>query len=367
MRGIDMKTQKTWEQEQIDRYIKLGEGFSSKLIIILVANVNGKTSDYDDYKNSSVLSEYYTLNEFETLSTTYQKLGYEVLSFFNETDFMAAVLKKEIQTGDKEMLVINSAQTGTYTGRKSLIPAFCEHFKIMHTGSNPYVVSLCRDKFHSNTIVNNYLDNPLETYLYSGSSGWTGNRKPSNGTNVIAKLNGESASIGLNSKNIFIYTDDSEKYLSQLSNQYMQPIIVQPFISGYEIELPIVIADESFPLSAIGIKMNGSEMLGNRFLDYNARFYHTYDFYNFDKLSPKVSNKIKIDAVKVANVLGISGYGRIDFRITPSGSYYISDIATNPHITADSSYAFAFHELGYSYKDMLATQIGSVLTKYTPS
>ena len=58
---------------------------------------------------------------------------------------MDAIINQKIKT-NKKLLVINSAQTGIYIGRKSLIPAFCDHYKIMHTGSNPYVVSLCRDK-----------------------------------------------------------------------------------------------------------------------------------------------------------------------------------------------------------------------------
>ena len=62
----------------IDKYLKLEEQHRNQLLLILVANVEGENSEYDDYKNTSVLSEYYTLEEFETLSTTYKKMGYEV-------------------------------------------------------------------------------------------------------------------------------------------------------------------------------------------------------------------------------------------------------------------------------------------------
>lgn len=109
--------------------------------------------------------------------------------------------------------MINSAQTGTYIGRKSLIPAFCEHFKIMYTGSNPYVVSLCRDKFHSNAILNNYLQNPMPTYIYSYAYGWIDNKSPQEWEKIIVKLNGESASIGLTKENVFIYYSDADIWL----------------------------------------------------------------------------------------------------------------------------------------------------------
>lgn len=201
----------------IKKYIKdfqnIEENQRSKLLIVLVAKVDGETQNYDDYQNTSVLSEYYTLDEYENLSVSLKKLGYEVISYFNETDFIDAIINNKINRLRKKILVINSAQTGTYIGRKSLIPAFCEHFKIMYTGSNPYVVSLCRDKFHSNAILNNYLQNPMPTYIYSYAYGWIDNKSPQEWEKIIVKLNGESASIGLTKENVFIYYSDADIWL----------------------------------------------------------------------------------------------------------------------------------------------------------
>lgn len=348
----------------INDYIALEKQHRNDLLLILVANVDGLTSEYDDYQSTSVLSEYYTLEEFETFSITYKKMGYEVLNYFSEHDFMNAVINNKIDIGAKKILVINSAQTGTYIGRKSLIPAFCEHFKIMHTGSNPYVVSLCRDKFHTNSILNNYLKTILPTYVYGQNKKWLGDKHPRVGEKIIAKLNGESASIGLTQANVFSYTRKSDVYLHQLSAQYQQPIIVQPFIDGYEIELPIIMGKQKLALLAAGIEMNNSKLLGDKFLDYNARYNHTYEFYNYDLFNKNLIEKIKKDAIKAAEILNIENFGRIDFRIDSKGNYYISDIATNPHITKDSSFSYIFNELGYSYQELLSAMIGVTLSKY---
>lgn len=351
-------------KQQLDSYKMFERNFRSKLLLILVANVEGKTNELDDYSNTSVLSEYYTVTEYELISETYKKLGYELLNFFSEKDFMSAVINKNIHMSHKNMFVINSAQTGIYIGRKSLIPAFCDYFKIMYTGSNPYVVSLCRDKFCTSAILNQYLTNHIDTYLYSANSGWIGNLCPRVGQKVIAKLNGESASIGLTQNNVFIYSPESDRLINLLSQKYAQSVIVQPFISGYETELPVVISKLVLPLMPIGIQIDKTKLLGDKFLDYNARFYHTYDFYNFSNINYPLSEGLRINALQAAKLLGIEGFGRIDFRITPEGDFSISDIATNPHITMDSSYAFAFQELGYSYSDMLSVFLGISLTKY---
>ncbi|WP_307741183.1 hypothetical protein [Agathobacter sp.] len=107
----------------IKKYIKdfqnIEENQRSKLLIVLVAKVDGETQNYDDYQNTSVLSEYYTLDEYENLSVSLKKLGYEVISYFNETDFIDAIINNKINRLRKKILVINSAQIGTYIGRKS--------------------------------------------------------------------------------------------------------------------------------------------------------------------------------------------------------------------------------------------------------
>lgn len=266
----------------IKKYIELGNYHKNDIAIVIVANVDGKTKQYDDYENASVLSEYYTLDEFETISQTYKKLGYEVFCFFSEESFMDSIINHKFTT-QKSLLVINSAQTGTYIGRKSLIPAFCEYYKIMHTGSNPYIVSLCRDKFHTSTILNTVANYTLKTYLYNTGK-WINDKRPTVGERIIIKLNCESASIGLTSDNIMDYAgEETDYYILNLAKKYNQPIVVQEFISGYEVELPIIISSSNTPLVPAGISYQGEAYIGNYILDYNTRFEHLYDFYNMNK------------------------------------------------------------------------------------
>lgn len=354
-------------QTIINNYISIEKNYKNHILIVLVANVEGKTTINDDYENTSVLSEYYTLDEFETISITYKKLGYEVICFFNEKDFMDAILNNKIVRHNKQILVINSAQTGTYIGRKSLIPAFCEHFKLMHTGSNPYVVSLCRDKSHTSSIIHQFTTYKMKTYIYDIKEKWINGLKPTNGEKVIVKLNGESASIGLTNANIFCYNEKYDDFISCLSQKFNQTIIVQQFISGYEVELPILISQNKTALLPVGISYMNHHFLGDYILDYNSRFDHTYKFYDYSFENPRLATLMQYEALKIATVLGIEGIGRIDFRIDNSDKFYISDIATNPHITEDSSIAYVFKNLGYSYTDMFSCIIGITLAKYYKS
>lgn len=353
--------------EIIDVYRNLEHNYKNEILIVLVANVEGKTNDYDDYESTSVLSEYYTLDEFENISITYKKLGYEVICYFSEKDFMNAIINNKINT-DKKLLVINSAQSGTYVGRKSLIPSFCDHYKIMHSGSNAYVVSLCRNKFHTSKIIDSYVKYNLNTYLFDIHQNWLNNSKPQIGECIILKLNSESASIGLTKDNIIHYNgEESDNYIANLAQKYKQPIVVQPFVSGYEVELPIILSSENTFLLPIGISIKENYFIGDAILDYTSRFEHSYDFYNFCEYNEKLANQLQQNSIQIADILGLEGFCRIDYRINCNNEYYITDIATNPHITKDSSFAYAFSKLEYSYDDMFSCLIGCTLSHYYKS
>lgn len=76
---ILQKDESNMNINDIKKYIKdfqnIEENQRSKLLIVLVAKVDGETQNYDDYQNTSVLSEYYTLDEYENLSVSLKKLG----------------------------------------------------------------------------------------------------------------------------------------------------------------------------------------------------------------------------------------------------------------------------------------------------
>ena len=117
----------------LDYYINIGKNNTKKYKIALVANVRGKTKNYIDFDSSSVINEYFSLTLYEEIQRTLRNAGYEVCTFFDEDDFIKAVLENKI--GNLEQLIVmNSSQKGTHIGRKSLVPAFCGLHNIKFTG-----------------------------------------------------------------------------------------------------------------------------------------------------------------------------------------------------------------------------------------
>lgn len=202
-----------------------------------------------------------------------------------------------------------------------------------------------------------------DTYIYNIKYGWISG-KPVLGEEVIIKLNNEACSIGMTKNNILKYDESSDEIISAMAKEYNQDIVVQKFICGFEVEVPIVMGKNICSLDPVGIELNNKQFLGQEILDYEIRGNHSFNYFHFKNQYPEISERIKKNSIQIGKLLGIEGIGRIDYRITENGEAFVTDIATNPHITSISSIATSFSWLGYSYTDMFYTIIGLSIEKY---
>jgi len=193
--------------------------------------------------------------------------GFEVNTYVNENAFMKDVLSGKLYRDQDEFnIVLNSAQKGVCIGRKSLTPAFCDLHKIWHNNSNAYAVSLCRHKYHTGCLLEYFGYTCPKSWSYNYAYGWLLNHRPDQGARVIAKLNYETSSIGLDSNNIFIYKNDSTTFFNVLSSSCHQDVIVQEFIEGYEGEVPVLGLSMPFSLGAMCIHHGDMPYLGEKIL-----------------------------------------------------------------------------------------------------
>lgn len=202
-----------------------------------------------------------------------------------------------------------------------------------------------------------------DDYLYIQNEGWLFDKRPKEGDKVIVKLNYETSSIGLTSDNIFIYDKTKDSFIKDLANHFEQSVIVERFIEGFEVEVPVIIGNEPEVVLPVGITVDNNRYLGKQILDYNIRKDLKFGFYNFEKTEPEVSKQLEECTKHVVQLLGITGFGRVDFRIDDNKNIYITDIATNPHITKGMSFYYAFSENNLNYTQMLETLISLALIK----
>ena len=326
--------------------------------LAIVCNTKKSSVTSDSHSPFSMDTEYFSDDEFEQIVLLFSSVGLDIDFFTYEDDFFRYVIEK----GPSNLLVYNAAQSGTGPGRKSLVPAFCNLHGIPCTGSNAYVVSLCRQKYHVNRILSKAGICVPETWLYSG--GWLLDNKPAPNAKILLKPIYESASIGIDKSSVQFYSPMLDQQIHIRTAQHNQPMIAQEFIPGYEVEVPLVFVNNSvIQLPPVGISIDGINDLQDKILDYDRIYFDRYGFYDYADKKPFIAQQLCDCAKKVAWILGMQGLCRVDFRIKSDGTHYVTDVSTNPHFVAHSSVNKAFQIAGLSPNDIAKTILSAAVMK----
>lgn len=353
-------------REKIKDYISISKSLVNKVIVIVIGNAKEITHVDCDFANgTSIVSEYYALQKFNQIVETLKDAGFETLAYFDEMDFIHDFLTHRIRNNYyKPFIVLNFAQKGLVHGRKTLIPVFCEMNSIIHTNSDPFVCSLVREKYIWYKLLKDIAP-VCNTWLYDPEMGWVTDT-PTIGEKVIAKLENQCSSIGLDTRNVFDYSEQSNVYIQELAQRYSSRVVIQEFVDGFEVEFPFCYdGKEVCCLRPQGIKIDGKEYIGEKILAYETRKNHQYEFYNFDEYNPELSARICNSVEKIARIMNMQGMGRIDCRITPEGAYCFTDINSNPHLIEIASPAEALRQIGLNeYSNLLHLLIGITITRH---
>lgn len=322
-----------------------------------VCNIKNCDITSNNFNKFDIRTEYLSDNEFEQIDIMLNKCIHVEKYFFDEIEFINFVCttNPDINT----MIVYNSAQSGIGIGRKSLMPAFCTSRGIKITGSNSYVVSLCRHKYHVIKLLEAHGFNVPKTYLYD--KGWIYGQ-PKRDEIYLLKPIFESSSIGIDKESIIVFNDKTMKIIEAKQEEMKQPVIVQAFIKGYEAEVPcIALKNCIYTLNPVGIALSENEkVMGSNILDYEHVYFDNYSFYNLNDTSLN-TQQITNDAKLATKILGLSGLCRIDFRINELRHNYITDVSTNPHFISHSSVNYAFRQLSLNSDNIMKIILGSAL------
>lgn len=220
----------------------------------------------------------------------------------------------------------------------------------MYSGSNSFVVSLCRNKFIWSSVLKNYKIG-VPNFCEIKNSKKIGDLNIDKNKKYIIKDICESASIDLTKDSIVSNKNEEELFKIIKDNK-----MIQEYIDGAEVEVPFFrFNDDIVVAKPIALKFKSKE----NFLTNAISNAYNYEFYYLN--NKRLNDLLCYTTKKVVELLGITGYGRVDFRIDNENLFYIFDIATMPYIIKHSSFAYWFQaeDLDYSciYKALLISTI----------
>lgn len=325
----------------------------SNIVILLVINSKSDETVHNDYEDFSVTTEYFSEAELKEITNGFEKAGCKVDYSNGEKEFNERLIRGDFKKYEKlNKIVYNSTGSGTGRCRTAFMPALCNLYQLNNCSNDIYTSTIPENKVHFFNLLSFYNFPIPRTWFYDGKSGWlTG--EPNKNLRLIAKPAYECASIGISEKSVAEFTGSFFNHIKDLSDSMRQPILVQEFIDGYEVEVPVFDIGEAFTPMSVGINMSGEEFAGSHFLTYDKVYDDLYQFYSFCRYNREVGDNLKKIARDSFNKLNLSGMMRVDFRVDKNGNGFIMDYNNSPHLTEFHSCAFSIKDLGFNYSDML--------------
>lgn len=316
--------------------------------------VNMKTDQFVSYDIYDQQTEFFSEEELGELINALEDLNIYHEVSYGEKEFARKVISGQIQLQKfKYKIVYNTTGGKGKRSKSAIVPAICELYGLNYASSDIFSSSLLEHKAESFSLLKFNKFNTPRFWIYDNINGWI-NDKPIKDLKLIAKPAYGCASLGITEKNISYFTNDFERIISHLSQKLSQPIIIQEFISGWEVEVPIF--DLGYPtiLEPVGVQINQKEYFKDEILTYELVSEDRYSFYNFALKEPDKASELKNIARRSFIFLSLRGTVRVDFRITKEGKCYITDYNNSPHLTQFHSCAKSAQFAGFCYTEMLS-------------
>lgn len=342
--------------ERLWRVLEAGQRRASDTAVFVLANLKSGEGGADI---TDVETEFLSEAELDQIVGGFRAAGFYCDPFTDEVEFCRWA---SAEGGQRFPLpnraVYTIAQPGRGASRHAPLAGIAELFGFTLLSPPAYEACLSNHKAHATLLMAAAGVPTPETWTCDPQFGWIGSEPPA-GAVVIAKPCLESASIGVDSQARFEYGPATRDRVPSLARTLNQPMVVQRFIPGWEVEVAVINDGEAFALDPVGIAVDGAEHLGQQYLDYATVYRDGYDFFDFAAREPEISAQLRKHAARAATALGLRGVSRFDFRVTGEGEPFAMDMAGKPHLTRHSSVAFRFAAMGHAYGDVFSALVGS--------
>lgn len=292
--------------------------------------------------NEPELSQEWESNEtIQKMEMTILELGYDVAVLSNPTEITSVLCNIPIEERS-HWIVWNLVEGYHSPNREAYIPALCEYLAIPHTGSSAAVQTLTLDKYKTKLFLKSFGIPTKDFWLVEDK-----NQTPPGNFPLFIKPNGEGSSLGIGEKNRILNSKDWLEVLPTLVETY-KSILVEPYLSGRELTIA-VIGNKGSYLATDPAFVDYPGFVYSDLVKSKENLVESLDFLVPEELSKTLENY----AVQIANLLGSSGYIRIDFKLEKDLPYFLEVNATPGFSSVYSTLPLLWEKNGKSYSELL--------------
>jgi D-alanine-D-alanine ligase len=246
-------------------------------------------------------------------------------------------------------------------GRKALVPAVADAYRITCANSNAYACALGRHKFHYFTVLRALGVRAPRTWHYRGDRGWAGASNPPEGLKVIAKSTYEAWSVGVTESSVFVVDDTCAARVKAIESRIGQPVTVQEFIAGPEVCVPVIASPEPIttpPVEALLTKAPNDPDAVTTIEDNLDHAKIRRELYSAPK---EVIAELNTLAIQAFDALELRGVARIDFRVDSERRPWLTDVGVSPGLARENSAFTSAETLGVDYPTFLRVVVAASL------
>lgn len=238
------------------------------------------------------------------------------------------------------------AEDGTVQG-------LCEYMKIPYSGAGVMASALCMNKYFTKQILNfNKVPTAEFEFVNARTTDINTYQLKKLKAPVVVKPSREGSSVGIS----IVKEAKQLTEALQLAAQYDKDILIEEFIAGHEITVPILDDKALTPIEIVPKEA---------FYDYKRKYTagHT-DYFMPPRLDPKVVEQLKIYGLQAHKACQVKVYSRVDFRVTTDGKAYCMEINTLPGCTQTSLLPKAAAHEGISFAQVIKILIDKASLDY---
>ena len=300
------------------------------------------------------LEAYEWKTEYDVV-TTLRELGHEVkpLGVADELGPIRAVIEDW-----KPDIVFNLLEE--FLGRQDfdhLVVGFLELMQVAYTGCHPRGLMLARDKALSKKLLAYH--HLLAPRFAVFPRGRRIQRPKSLEFPLIVKSLTHEASLGISQASIVENDEKLRERVTFIHQRHSSDAIAEQFIEGREFYVGIVgnTRLEVLPVWELVFENMppGSSSIATAHVKHNPDYQRRRGIYqqHAEDLAPALRDSITKTTRRIARILDLDGYNRVDYRLGTDGKLYFLEANPNPDIARSEEFASAAEEAGMSFPQLI--------------
>ncbi|MBM9589343.1 D-alanine--D-alanine ligase [Leptospira sp. 201903075] len=297
--------------------------------------------DLYDPNTPELCQEWESEETVQNMEKVIRELGYDVAILSHPSE-IASVLSG-IPRGERENWIVWNLVEGYHSpNREAYIPALCEYLAVPHTGSSAAVQTLTLDKYKTKLFLKSFGIPTTESWLVTDPE-WI----PKDQFPLFVKPNGEGSSLGIGEGNRIDSLSDWARVTPPLLEKY-KSLLLETYLSGRELTIAVLGNQGNYKVTPPAfVDYPGS--VYSDLVKSKESFVESLDF----SVPEDLSNSLKDYSSKIAELLGCSGYIRLDFKLEKDLPFLLEVNATPGFSHIYSTLPLLWEKTGQTYSELL--------------